>query len=71
MPEIRIYETFAVRFDNGDGTVSTWSGYDTEYEAERVVACASRPGTIIRKEWSVEFGPEFAHLYQPGIGASS
>lgn len=62
MSETRTYETFSIQFDG-----SNWSGYDSAAEAQSVIDFGSRPGVVVRKTWTVEVDPRFAHLYQPGI----
>lgn len=48
----RTYETFDIVFDG-----ATWTGYDTAAEAAAFLAGCSRPGTVVRRTFHVDFEP--------------
>lgn len=65
MPTFRTFESFDIRWDRG----STWTNYDTEAEAQAVIAASSGGGHVERKTWEVKLHPGLLErdAYQPGI----
>lgn len=66
---LRSFELFDIEWSNG----STWTGYDTEAEAQRVASSPGiidRTGTVVRRTWEIELDERMlaAGMYQPGCG---
>jgi len=63
MAFIRTFESLSIRWEDG----ASWSSYDSAAECERIIAGASRKGTIERKTWEARIEPWMSP--KPGVGA--
>lgn len=61
--ESRTYESFDIRWADG----AQWTNWGSAEEAQGIIDGASRDGVVVRRCWTVEVKPEFAHLYRKGI----